>query len=1462
MGKKLPKALVRCSKSLVIALLGSTLVFISSTGTPAHATPVQVTTLAAPTITAETVVTGGISLTWTAPPSYSGSSAVTGYQVEYSTDGTAYAIASSSIPSGTLSYTITNLATGSYYVRVAALCSGGYGAYGYYWTKLYSTSTLKRDSNGNTVYDNGYGLAATGGQAANTLASASFSRVRYQFTMSSGTQFVYTDFNKFPSNNTATYLGVSSEATVANLSVPDQVHQFEIQTNVSDMSVYSSDPTLNTTGATGHLEIWPFNYVQSTDSQYSFGNSNYFDSNDSVQLSGYYGSFQVFNVSTPATPVTDFVWNRQYNDGTQPDLGINTPNPQYVSNPDYTFNGSSAQQQAGFNLSIYINVPQAIVAIPTTTTLSIASSTSSYGQSDTLTATVISNGVTATSASGTMNFLDNGSSITGCNAVNVTAGIATCSFSALSATTHSNITASYGGGSGYIGSNSISVSVNISKSNLAVIPTAIPVLFGGTPVYTNTYSGFVNGETASSAVFTTGLVAPTCTSTYTTSTSVSASPLTISCSGGSSTNHTFTYSATANLTISRATPTVSIVLSAASPTYGSVDTITATSSVAGNVSFSVGGTTISGCNLVATTLVSPFIANCPWTPSSVASYSLTATITPTDSVDYTTATSSALNPTSTRALITVTPTPNQSKLYGAADPVLTYSITSGALANGDQLSGALNYTNSGQNTAVGSYAITLGTLANSNYVITLNPANFTISQAGQSAVSLSALAATYNASNKTVTLTGSGGSGSGAYSYALDAGNTTPGCSVSGSTLSYTTAGTCIIDVTKAASTNYTVQINAVSFSIGLATQTISFGAIATQTYSATPLLVSASSTSGLSVVFTSGSPTVCISSGTLGSSITFLNVGTCIIDANQSGDSSNAPAAQVVQSFTVQSAPITITADAKTKAYGAADPTFTYSITTGSLITGDSLTGTLTRVTGSEAGNYAITAGTMTSANNPKYAITFIQANLTITQIAPSLALAYPNNNVAILAPGATDTATVTTASSNGALSFATTSASSICSIDSTSGIISEFGAGACLVAMTSASTTDYLAATDTLTVTIVLQSSSLSGINPNNLAYLGVVQPGTLGTTSLSFTSGSNGVSVSVPANSLPTTDPIAVNLLIDPSVPLSTISGATSSVLSVVLSWVSPDGSIPQTSAGNPISVTLTNPSIRSGANVYSVVGSSSNLIGTAAQDGSITTTITSDPVLVVINPAVINPPITNSTSYQPVQIDRITGNSPETGPTAGGNVETISGVFTQSGSCHITNIQVAGLTLSVNAWSVTPTAISITMPTHTAGSVAIQIYDGCVPIIPPISYLYMDATPVSIPATPIDPVTQSPVVHVVVTQPLPTMKRFATYYFASGSAKLTRTQISSVQAFAKSISTSTVKTILFYGYADPTPGINNFTLSKERATSVELIVAALVKNKNLQVGWYGANKPLSAGSSSAANAQNRRVEIWVK
>ena len=87
----------------------------------------------------------------------------------------------------------------------------------------------------------------------------------------------------------------------------------------------------------------------------------------------------------------------------------------------------------------------------------------------------------------------------------------------------------------------------------------------------------------------------------------------------------------------------------------------------------------------------------------------------------------------------------------------------------------------------------------------------------------------------------------------------------------------------------------------------------------------------------------------------------------------------QATAQASITPAPVTVTADAKSKGYGDEDPELTYTTTTlqGSDTKATAFTGALTRAAGQAKGTYAITQGTLASAN---YEITFIGAVFTIT--------------------------------------------------------------------------------------------------------------------------------------------------------------------------------------------------------------------------------------------------------------------------------------------------------------------------------------------------------------------------------------------------------------------------------------------------------------------------------------------------
>jgi hypothetical protein len=104
----------------------------------------------------------------------------------------------------------------------------------------------------------------------------------------------------------------------------------------------------------------------------------------------------------------------------------------------------------------------------------------------------------------------------------------------------------------------------------------------------------------------------------------------------------------------------------------------------------------------------------------------------------------------------------------------------------------------------------------------------------------------------------------------------------------------------------------------------------------------------------------------------------TATLSASAAGALNNYNITNAGAEFSISKRPITVTADAKNKVYGYADPSLTYQITSGSLASGDAFSGSLTRMAGENVGAYAILQGSLTAG--PNYSLSYVGANLSIT--------------------------------------------------------------------------------------------------------------------------------------------------------------------------------------------------------------------------------------------------------------------------------------------------------------------------------------------------------------------------------------------------------------------------------------------------------------------------------------------------
>src|SRR5439155_2884611 len=275
---------------------------------------------------------------------------------------------------------------------------------------------------------------------------------------------------------------------------------------------------------------------------------------------------------------------------------------------------------------------------------------------------------------------------------------------------------------------------------------------------------------------------------------------------------------------------------------------------------------------------------------------------------------------------------------------------------GDSFSGVRSRV-AGEN--VGIYAIQQGTLtAGGNYNLTFAGANLTIT----------ARAMTVTADAKTKAY----GDVDPALTYSITSGSLKVGDSFTGSltrNVGESVGSYAINKGTLPLSTNHTLTFIASNLAITPRAVTITADA-KTKTYGASDPALSYSITAGTLKTGDTFSGSLTREPGeTIGDYA--IQLGAVSLGSNYNLTFAGA-------NLTITARAITVTAGAKTKTYGASDPALTYLITSGSLKTGDSFTGNLTRQAGEDVGSYAIQQGTL--ALNSNYNLTFIGSNLTIT--------------------------------------------------------------------------------------------------------------------------------------------------------------------------------------------------------------------------------------------------------------------------------------------------------------------------------------------------------------------------------------------------------------------------------------------------------------------------------------------------
>jgi hypothetical protein len=371
-------------------------------------------------------------------------------------------------------------------------------------------------------------------------------------------------------------------------------------------------------------------------------------------------------------------------------------------------------------------------------------------------------------------------------------------------------------------------------------------------------------------------------------------------------------------------------------------------------------------------------------------YTISATLAPAGVLANYNITFNTASFTITKATASVTPAA-ATKNYGAVDPAFTGTLT--GFAASDNVTATYSRT-AGETVAGGPYTIS-ATLAPAgvlgNYDITYNTAAFTITKATAS-VSPAAASKTYGAADPTLTgtLTGFKAADNVTATYSRTAGETVAGGPY---TISAILAPAGVLG-------NYDITYNTAQFTITKATASVTPTA-ATKSYGAadpafTGTLTGFAAADNVTATYSrTGGETVAGSPYTISATL----APTGVLD--------NYSITYNTASFTITKALASVTPNAASKTYGAADPALTG--TTSGFVAADGVTATYSRVAGETVagGPYTISATLTPAAALANYDITYNTAAFSIEKATASVTPAAANKTYGTADPTLSGTLT-----------------------------------------------------------------------------------------------------------------------------------------------------------------------------------------------------------------------------------------------------------------------------------------------------------------------------------------------------------------------------------------------------------------------------------------------------------------------
>jgi uncharacterized repeat protein (TIGR02543 family) len=172
-----------------------------------------------------------------------------------------------------------------------------------------------------------------------------------------------------------------------------------------------------------------------------------------------------------------------------------------------------------------------------------------------------------------------------------------------------------------------------------------------------------------------------------------------------------------------------------------------------------------------------------------------------------------------------------------------------------------------------------------------------------------------------------------------------------------------------------------------------------------------------------------------------------------------------------------------------------------------------------------------------------------------------------------------------------------------------------------------NYTVASANITLTAQWRQTSLFGILDADLEEMQSWNASNrTNSGTISNTAGTSSVTVTVPANALTSGTTVKLWELKNSDFAKSKVDPSKDYIVNLVLSWLKDNGvgqaqTVP--TASTPITLSISNSTIKKGAIAYQIIGDVVTQIGTATADGVLNLSITEDPVISIANPIVEAP-----------------------------------------------------------------------------------------------------------------------------------------------------------------------------------------------------------------------------------------------